>query len=340
MNHKDDDIEISLEDLETETLENNIEVDSFPEKSPPERASFFPFKIKHHMEIYMGKDVYDFIEEYSRTDTSRELGGVLIGNVYRKEELLWVMVDAVIEAKDSDSKGTSITFTHKTWEYINKEKDSKFPSKKIVGWFHTHPRFGIFLSKYDLFICQNFFNKSWQVAYVVDPVNDKRGFFYWDKGEIKHSQGFHMYGEQGDAPPPVLRKSRRNKHWFSISLGIGLVFFSFLFFAQKTSIQEELLKTQEELLKTQEALSKTQGEKKIQEDMLAAQKQLPAGINAASIEYEIKKGDTLWDISEKFYGTPWLSMKIAEDNGILKNPHLIEPGRKLKILEVSIKTNN
>jgi proteasome lid subunit RPN8/RPN11 len=38
----------------------------------------------------------------------------------------------------------------------------------MVGWYHTHPDWGVFLSSMDMFICDNFFNKL-DVAYVIDP---------------------------------------------------------------------------------------------------------------------------------------------------------------------------
>jgi nucleoid-associated protein YgaU len=48
--------------------------------------------------------------------------------------------------------------------------------------------------------------------------------------------------------------------------------------------------------------------------------------------YTVKKGDTLWAISKKYYGkgTDW--KKIADANKkIIKNPNLIYPGQKLLI---------
>jgi proteasome lid subunit RPN8/RPN11 len=50
-----------------------------------------------------------------------------------------------------------------------------------VGWYHTHPGFGIFLSNMDLFIHRNFFPQKWHIALVLDPVNKKSGYFCWDK---------------------------------------------------------------------------------------------------------------------------------------------------------------
>ncbi len=48
--------------------------------------------------------------------------------------------------------------------------------------------------------------------------------------------------------------------------------------------------------------------------------------------YEVKKGDTLWKIAEKFYGDGKLYKKIFEANtGTLKDPDKIKVGQKLKI---------
>jgi proteasome lid subunit RPN8/RPN11 len=58
------------------------------------------------------------------------------------------------------------------------------PDHQIVGWHHTHPGFGIFLSRHDEFFHRNFFSQPWQVALVVDPQRGELGFFQWLDGEI------------------------------------------------------------------------------------------------------------------------------------------------------------
>lgn len=48
--------------------------------------------------------------------------------------------------------------------------------------------------------------------------------------------------------------------------------------------------------------------------------------------HEVKKGDTLWKIAEKYYGDGNLYKKIFEANRtILKNPDIIQIGQKLHI---------
>lgn len=47
--------------------------------------------------------------------------------------------------------------------------------------------------------------------------------------------------------------------------------------------------------------------------------------------YIIKKGDTLWDLSQKFYNSNWDWPALWQMNSEIKNPHWIYPGRKIRI---------
>lgn len=134
--------------------------------------------------VVINQSASDSILNYAQSDTSCELGGVLLGSYIEKEGKYLVKIEAAIEALYSETKRTNIKFTHKTWEYIDKVKEAKYPETRIVGWYHTHPGFGIFLSKHDQFIHSNFFNLPWQVAYVIDPVQGLNGFFGWSDNNI------------------------------------------------------------------------------------------------------------------------------------------------------------
>ena len=63
--------------------------------------------------------------------------------------------------------------------FINYLIEKKYENAQIVGWIHTHPDFGIFLSEYDTFIQENFFKEDYQIAYVVDPIQNIEGFYFW-----------------------------------------------------------------------------------------------------------------------------------------------------------------
>ncbi len=47
--------------------------------------------------------------------------------------------------------------------------------------------------------------------------------------------------------------------------------------------------------------------------------------------YVVKKHDTLWDISKRFYKNPFLWGKIWQNNSYINNPNLIFPGEILKV---------
>ncbi|UCB48128.1 MAG: LysM peptidoglycan-binding domain-containing protein [Deltaproteobacteria bacterium] len=47
----------------------------------------------------------------------------------------------------------------------------------------------------------------------------------------------------------------------------------------------------------------------------------------------VQKGDTLWDICEKYYGDPNLWPKLWQMNPFITNPHLLRPGDEVTLLE-------
>lgn len=49
--------------------------------------------------------------------------------------------------------------------------------------------------------------------------------------------------------------------------------------------------------------------------------------------YTIKKGDTLWGISQRFITDPWYWPNLWANNPFIRNPHLIYPGQKLAIYD-------
>jgi len=62
---------------------------------------------------------------------------------------------------------------------------------------------------------------------------------------------------------------------------------------------------------------------------------LPASAEEGQI-YTVKKGDTLWDISQRFIDDPYYWPNVWAHNPDISNPHLIFPGQKLRILDGKI----
>jgi len=55
----------------------------------------------------------------------------------------------------------------------------------IVGWYHSHPNMGIFLSGTDVRNMKLFHYKPYQIAIVIDPIRNDIGVFGWQKGKLK-----------------------------------------------------------------------------------------------------------------------------------------------------------
>jgi proteasome lid subunit RPN8/RPN11 len=150
--------------------------------------------------IFLDRRAADAIERHALSDTSVELGGILLGKECLDHEngQPFVWVSHSLEAKHYANTQASFTYTHDSWEEITRQRDQKFPDFDIVGWYHTHPSFGIFLSHHDLFIHHHFFSQPLQVAYVVDPINQTRGFFQWRDGGMALVGGYYVVSDRAD----------------------------------------------------------------------------------------------------------------------------------------------
>ena len=47
--------------------------------------------------------------------------------------------------------------------------------------------------------------------------------------------------------------------------------------------------------------------------------------------YTVQKGDTLWDLSQKFSDTPWQWPELWKENSQIANPHRIYPGERIRL---------
>ena len=146
------------------------------------------------------------IRQHARSNSKTEVCGVLIG----KENGSGLKITARIAGLNAAQAGTYVTFTQDTWEHIYKIKDKDYPDERIVGWYHSHPGFGVFLSDHDTFIHKNFFSAPLQVAWVYDPHSDEEGCFGWcgerlerlEEIRVKDDKGGEEAGETGK-PEPV-----------------------------------------------------------------------------------------------------------------------------------------
>ena len=147
----------------------------------------FPRGDGQEFRVSLTPEVHKEVWSHGTEDTRVEICGVLVGTWARDRDGPFVQVTASIRGEAAQNKFAEVTFTHETWGRINSEMDKKFADLAIVGWYHTHPDFGIFLSDRDRFIHEHFFSGAGQIALVVDPIRRTEGVFTWRSGKAAMS---------------------------------------------------------------------------------------------------------------------------------------------------------
>ena len=77
--------------------------------------------------VMMRQDALLQIDDHGRSDTTVELGGLLLGNVYQHEDRLFVEIGAAIEAKSDLNGPVHFTFTADAWAAAHQERETNYP---------------------------------------------------------------------------------------------------------------------------------------------------------------------------------------------------------------------
>ncbi len=176
------------------------------------KAGGFPCPDERAFRISIAEAAYGSVREHAAEDTAIEICGVLVGEVLKDEKGPFLAITAAIRGKNAATQAGQVTFTQEAWAHILEIKDAAFPELRIVGWYHSHPTFGIFISSQDQFIQTTLFNQPWQVAFVVDPVSGDEGFFVWHKGALARAGRYWVDGlsrsipEHASPGPMVVKK--------------------------------------------------------------------------------------------------------------------------------------
>lgn len=59
----------------------------------------------------------------------------------------------------------------------------------------------------------------------------------------------------------------------------------------------------------------------------------PEGREAANAQHTVERGDTLWDLSQRYLGSPWYWPKVWSYNPEIANPHWIYPGNLVRFYQ-------
>lgn len=180
------------------------EVSGLPERQPPnlaEKGLLHGRSPANQQIIIMRQDALRQVVEHSHSNKRVELGGALLGQVYRYQNQIYVEIMAALPAVSGSHGPIHFTFNADSWTQLQRDRTEQYPKLDIIGWFHTHPGLGVFYSGDDVVVHSAAFTLPWHVGLVVDPIRNEASFFGWHKGELAPSAGFY---ELLDGPEPVV----------------------------------------------------------------------------------------------------------------------------------------
>ncbi|HEY3396692.1 MAG TPA: Mov34/MPN/PAD-1 family protein [Armatimonadota bacterium] len=155
------------------------------------------------LEVYLHVEAVQDILAAVPSGARYETGGLLAGVAAQDERGPYVLILRALSAPSAHSERLSLTFTPEAWEELWAAHERECPDLKIVGWYHTHPGLGVFLSEPDQFIHRHFFSDPGQIALVFDPADFRWGVFYWVEGGLRAAEGLYLYSEAARSYPQL-----------------------------------------------------------------------------------------------------------------------------------------
>ncbi|MGD2071918.1 MAG: Mov34/MPN/PAD-1 family protein [Candidatus Thorarchaeota archaeon] len=128
-------------------------------------------------EIYVYNNVLNGAIDHCISYNNLEAIGLLLGKRYKHSGKEYIVILDQIEVK-SKSSHTFVEFDEKAFSYIGSVlRSERHRENFFVGWYHSHPDFGCWLSSVDIKTQATYFNENYHCALVIDPIRKYLKFF-------------------------------------------------------------------------------------------------------------------------------------------------------------------
>lgn len=135
--------------------------------------------------VFIPAHLYDDFCRGLHLSNEKEEGGYILGNVYRlpgspenedAPEFRWLLeVTDLVMAENTIGSPALLLFTGDSWSKVSRKRDRDYPTRRLIGWFHTHlfPATDTFgLSGIDQDMHSWYLPKPWQVAILLNQEKD------------------------------------------------------------------------------------------------------------------------------------------------------------------------
>jgi len=140
------------------------------------------------------------VQKHARDQASKEVAGMLLGRAFMHEGRTYIEITEYIKGRPRSTHQSSVNhiqISDEMWAEMYRVKDQRYPDLAVVGWFHSHPGHGIFLSEDDKPIQRHHFPRLWHTAMVFDPLAHEGGFFIWAGSDLIRAPGFYELYDEG-----------------------------------------------------------------------------------------------------------------------------------------------
>jgi proteasome lid subunit RPN8/RPN11 len=164
---------------------------------------------KEGYELYISKVAEEKMRNHSLhfAEMQKEVMGLLLGWIYKNGGKEYSIVKDVVTT-DLESSSVHVRFDRNAFEKLFVSLEEVGFNYLVVGWYHSHPGYGCFMSSTDVYTQRSLFKSSWHTAIVIDPVNKEIKAFYLDGRAIK-TRNFAIYWDEYENPYYGTRVKKR-----------------------------------------------------------------------------------------------------------------------------------
>ncbi len=147
---------------------------------------------------------YAKILAHTAADSARECAGLLFGRPtecpHRDSPATFVSASHPLDT--SSASATHFLMLPSAWPEVWRQHLQADSDSKIVGWYHSHPGHGVFLSATDRATQSTWFRLPHHIALVIDPIRHEAAVFSGPDG--LRSELLILDAPEPTDPPPHL----------------------------------------------------------------------------------------------------------------------------------------
>lgn len=146
------------------------------------------------------KALHDAVERAKKASPNETIG-FMVGRVRKYGGKIYAVAERSITSEDD----SSATHTRFKIESLGKIAAQIKNNEIIVGWYHSHPGYGCFMSERDLKTQREMFIEEYHTALVIDPVNNQIAFYKLKTGGFIDAEHDYSGSDYTEAAYKIFR---------------------------------------------------------------------------------------------------------------------------------------